>query len=412
MMKEIEPLFRRFRLYDILRYQETEALRRTIESFDENRLLNTSVPDLVEYFFNELQIVPIQIFADQISVDQKEINIDVSQDPSKHYSDRSAPIYVKGSQIVYYVPYLGDKNLLYTEPSHSSSVRPRAKVADAELQFIIESLHQDGALIKAEFDGQLKSLQEYLEWSRQEIEYFNSQLTSKVQESVEARRQKLLGDRGMVEALGYTLRKRDGAPNTYTVPVTRKKIITLPTAKNESYNPEPALEMAQYEQILSIISNMVMVMERSPHAFHNMKEEDLRQHFLVQLNGQYEGQATGETFNYQGKTDILIRVNDKNIFIAECKFWKGEKVFLETLDQLLGYISWRDTKTAVLLFNRNKNFGDVVNAIPDAVKKHPNYKRNLPLSSETNSRYVFHQVDDANRELIITVMAFNVPGNE
>jgi hypothetical protein len=54
-----------------------------------------------------------------------------------------------------------------------------------------------------------------------------------------------------------------------------------------------------------------------------MKEEDLRQHFLVQLNGQYEGRATGETFNFEGKTDILIRAERKNIFIAECKFWDG-----------------------------------------------------------------------------------------
>jgi hypothetical protein len=28
-------------------------------------------------------------------------------------------------------------------------------------------------------------------------------------------------------------------------------------------------------------------------------------HFLVQLNGQYEGQATGETFNFEGKTDMI-----------------------------------------------------------------------------------------------------------
>jgi hypothetical protein len=46
-----------------------------------------------------------------------------------------------------------------------------------------------------------------------------------------------------------------------------------------------------------------------------------------------------------GKTDILIRDNDKNIFIAECKFWGGPKLFKETIDQLLGYTSWRDTKT-------------------------------------------------------------------
>jgi hypothetical protein len=63
-------------------------------------------------------------------------------------------------------------------------------------------------------------------------------------------------------------------------------------------------------------------------------------------NGVFKGQATGETFNFQGKTDILIRVEGKNVFIAECKFWKGEKALLATLDQLLSYLSWRDTKAA------------------------------------------------------------------
>jgi hypothetical protein len=43
--------------------------------------------------------------------------------------------------------------------------------------------------------------------------------------------------------------------------------------------------MSEYEEILRIISNMVAVMERSPKAFRTMEEEDLRQHFLVQLNG-------------------------------------------------------------------------------------------------------------------------------
>jgi len=45
-----------------------------------------------------------------------------------------------------------------------------------------------------------------------------------------------------------------------------------------------------------------------------MDEESIRQHFLVQLNGQYEGQATGETFNFEGKTDILVRSEGKKHF--------------------------------------------------------------------------------------------------
>ncbi len=51
--------------------------------------------------------------------------------------------------------------------------------------------------------------------------------------------------------------------------------------------------------------NKVMVL--SPSAFHTVDEETLRSHFLVQLNGHYLGQATCETFNYEGKTDILIK---------------------------------------------------------------------------------------------------------
>lgn len=79
---------------------------------------------------------------------------------------------------------------------------------------------------------------------------------------------------------------------------------------------------------------MVMVMERSPQTFKTLQEEDIRNHFLVQLNGQYEGQATGETFNASGKTDILIRADGKNIFIAECKFGDGLKSFTRAIEQL------------------------------------------------------------------------------
>ena len=60
--------------------------------------------------------------------------------------------------------------------------------------------------------------------------------------------------------------------------------------------------------------------------------------------------ATGETFNYGGKTDILIRYQGNNIFIGECKFWKGPKSYLETIDQILRYVTWRDTKVAIFVF--------------------------------------------------------------
>jgi len=104
-----------------------------------------------------------------------------------------------------------------------------------------------------------------------------------------------------------------------------------------------------------------------------MEEEDLRTHFLVQLNGQYEGQATGETFNAEGKVDILVRVDGKNIFIAECKFWDGPDSLTKALNQVLGYATWRDTKLALLIFNRDREFSYVLSKIPEVMTQHPNW---------------------------------------
>jgi hypothetical protein len=104
-----------------------------------------------------------------------------------------------------------------------------------------------------------------------------------------------------------------------------------------------------------------------------------------------------------------MRFHGKNVFIAECKFWKGEKAFLATLDQLLSYLSWRDTKAAVLIFNRNADFSSVLAKLREAVPKHPHFKRDRGASGESILRYIFGQPNDANREIILTVLAFDIP---
>ena len=181
------------------------------------------------------------------------------------------------------------------------------------------------------------------------------------------------------------------------------------TAKSGTSNPELD-ETEHYEHMLEVISNMAHVMERSPQTFVGRGEEDLRTHVLAQLNGQYKGQATGETFNYEGKTDILVRTDGQNIFIGECKIWKGAKSFKATIDQLLGYTAWHDTKTAIILFNRNKNTSTVLKHVPVLVKQHPNFKRAVgSYKHETGFRFILRHRDDENHELTLTVLVFDVP---
>jgi hypothetical protein len=140
-----------------------------------------------------------------------------------------------------------------------------------------------------------------------------------------------------------------------------------------------------------------------------MNEEALRQHFLVQLNGQFEGKATGETFNMSGKTDILLREGDRNVFVAECKYWKGPKGFGLALDQLMSYASWRDGKVAVLMFNRGVDTSTVLTGIDQVAKAHSNFKRVVSWPHESGFRYIFHSNGDTNREMVLTVLVFHVP---
>ena len=67
------------------------------------------------------------------------------------------------------------------------------------------------------------------------------------------------------------------------------------------------------------------------------------------------------------------------------------------------------TKTALLVFNRNKSFSDVLGKIVPAIQGHSCCKRLIRKASETEWRYLFGNPDDANRELQITVMLFDIP---
>lgn len=141
---------------------------------------------------------------------------------------------------------------------------------------------------------------------------------------------------------------------------------------------------ADHDRILSILHNMAFVMERNPKVFHSAGENLIRDHFLVQLNGQYDGGATGETFNANGRTDIVVKDGSMHLFIAECKIWHGEKEFLEAIDQLFEYLTWRDCKAAIIVFSRNRDTTAVIETIKTAIAKHPQHKRGPFDRGETN----------------------------
>jgi hypothetical protein len=360
-----ELLFNQGDIFSVIQ-AHTESLKKKVQSIAANTLLSASEQDLIQAVVEEFRLNAPVIKDDELYIAHAgETQVDVSRDPMRRffYDAHSGPAYVAGNKTVIAVPFDGDSGFFKIRPKSYTLNPPRGEITKNEILLTYVRTDQNGEAIKQEYQRSVASIKQYLDSLSHSAAEFNKQLEGFVTSQLKARKDRLLADAGMTAEIGLPLRKREQTPLTYSVPVNRRVPKIEQLKPSGAFQPEPVLATEDYEEIL--------VMELSPHAFYNMGAEDLRSHFLVQLNGVFEGQATGETFNFQGKTDILIRVDGKNVFIAECKFWKGERALLDTLDQLLSYLSWRDTKAAVLVFNRNADFSAVLAKIRDSVPKHP-----------------------------------------
>lgn len=318
------------------------------------------------------------------------------------------PHYVRGSRFSYYIPFNGDPDLLKFCPSTFSSIFPVAEISGHQLIIKIDVEDPTKNNPDRQMQEQLELIKEYLSYVAHDVAPFNNGLENRVRSALVARKDKLEQINNVLAGSKYKVKEKAGTPTTYpTNSIEQTDLIEITSTGNQK--PEPTLPLKQYDHILGIIKSMSHEIERTPETYRDMGEENLRDIILAQLNGHYRGRAVGEAFNKSGKTDILIRDHDKNIFIGECKIWGGDKLFSETINQLLGYTSWRDTKTALIIFNRNKNLSSVLAKIPQLVESHPNFKRKLSQVDETDFRYVLHHNDDMTRELYMAVIVVELP---
>jgi hypothetical protein len=306
-----------------------------------------------------------------------------------------------------HIPYTGQEHMFY----YMAPVPPRHNVTGGTTNSEV-TIHAAGTWHTAEsitqkFKQDLETLEDALKRLLENANRYNSALPTFIRPRLDTRHRRAQQTRQTTEGIKFPLRQVANAPQTYRLPEKPRQLapqpVKLPAEKSF------VLSEDDYQNVLRVCESMSLVMERSPTVFENAEEEHIRIHYLVQLNGQYQGEATGETFNNIGKTDIIIRHENKNIFVAECKFWSGYEVLKETADQLLGYTTWRDTKTALIIFSRNVNFTNVTKEARRAMKDHQHYKSGPKQESESRFRYVFTHPNDKQRDIIVTLMLFDMP---
>jgi hypothetical protein len=392
-----------------------EGTVREIDALDNEYTLKASPTELEEYYVSKVTITPLSLDITNHYIEgQKGTQLDVS-----HHFDRVAfpgeRIVVKGTTLHIAIPYTGDKNLWRIRPStFTLSGHPELDIRDDVVVFGC-TFPDDSAnpeRLKSEIKNNINSLADAVANLRRDVDNHNQTAPSTIRSALAQKRAKAQGAVGAVAALGIPIKQRN-QPLTFTALTKRRESpAARPTVPREKYAPEPVLAQKEYEHILGVLKSMSLVVERNPAAFASLDEETIRTHFLLQLNGHYEGSATGETFNAAGKTDILIRVENRNIFVAECKFWHGPKSFNDAIDQLLGYLSWRDSKCALLIFNHTKDSSAVRQKMHEAMSSRPEHRKTLAHDSASDSRYIFVKSSDPGREIQICTMLFDVPSSQ
>lgn len=409
----LTPLFEGFPLRDNLGDGAQRAIDR-LQDWDPDALLNAAETDVVAALLDTATFeVP--------AIDRDGAHLDKPTEILQPYFTNTGG---HGKQVItrqtLIVPISGPVAFFQrTAAQFTSGQAILAKIDPTDPPTLL--LHCDGmsdpAQIKADFNRQLDRIQQQLAWTRADVEAHNKAMQVEIPRRVAYRRAKLLADRNIQASIGFPIKQRDAA-DTYSVPLTRRTIRPSRPANLASTNPflpEPALAEADYEAALTVLVRARNALERSRRLISKMGEEEIRDLLLVMLNDHFEGGAAGEVFNYNGKTDILICEQDRTIFIAECKLHARrskksvETVVRDALDQLLdNYLTWRDTKAALLLFIRNADLTTVMSKAVATIEAHPNYKREGAIANDERHDVVLHANGDPNREIRLAFLPFHV----
>ena len=340
-------------------------------------------------------------------MEQKEVQVDVSHDRRRFFSrEQRTPFFIPGTQVDIEIPFEGEEWIFRYQTNPFSFNLPAANVLQGRLRLTITQPHDsEPELFKTEYEQEIKLIREHIERANRQVVNYNEGLCKLSKQEVSLRRDRLKRHGNIATILNIPLATRPGAPSIEPVKVEFRRPRALPVPSSTKRTPEPGITEENFEYILSCIRHQGRTFERTPSTYAVHGEEDIRNIILAHLNGYFKGDAVGEAFRYSGKTDICIEQRNRAAFVGECKLWSGPASLTAALDQLLGYLTWRDSKAALIIFNmRNKDFENIIKAIPTSLKKHPLFHSEVPC--EEDGEWRTRMYNGKNKGQIVTVHTF------
>lgn len=389
-----------------------ESIKVTIDGESENYILNVNEMEYIRHLEGLNLLIPPEIHFDQFYADSYEKDI-----PDENFPDYFHVIPGKKYKmeiVQFFVPCSGDVSLLNNCPDSLFYMNCGGNFEIQNNSLLVEFINfsNNAEKLKLNYHKEINGIINNYHVLRNDIEIYNKSLKAQILAKLNQRRQKLLSKSNLLSSLGVPLKNKNNLPLTYSVPKLKfkEKIVIKPFVSEKGLKPEPTLDNDNYRILLKHINDVGKNFERMPKVYSNKNEEDLRDHILMNLDPLFEfGCVSGETFNKTGRTDIQFRYDSSVIFIAECKFWRGEKNYLSTIDQLLNYLTWRDTKVSIIVFVREKDITAIIEKVKKETCNHSNYLSYVNSSDENWFNYRFHLNGDSNREVKLAVQIFHLP---
>ena len=367
---------------------------------------STSLHEIAKYLENKFTIEPLVLHEPKPSAPIEKM-IERQNELREIYRQKVYEISIT-------IQFDGDRQLFDCRPSSS-------KIIYLDDSVYISQNFISAKIVLEDFDIQkyethvsklLSDLSSNIPMINSEISPWNAGLKNHIDHLIEKRKGLVSRKLDFMEKIG--LKVNPTSNDFIPTPVTRKSIPKPVSETSEEVRKEliPTLQEEVYKDIKEVLYNVGKAIERKPSLYLDKFEEDLRDIFLLFLETRYDSSAgVGEAFNKKGRTDILLKYakDGTNLFVAECKFWKGQKKLFEAINQLLGYLTHRDSKTALMFFIDQKEFTSVKQTLKTEIVNHPNYKRYLKDNYDSSFGYEFDLPSDSQKIIHIEVMLFHFP---
>jgi hypothetical protein len=378
--------------------QPRKKARRVVDEASSDEILNTDSEEFGEYAVDQHRIDPINLDLEDPQLTIGDWGGD--EDPALRYR------------------YTGNERILRLQPSPRNSSQFRTEVNQEENYVDVYFPRRNDGYSDQELQNFRERIEEFVKTHHRRVHNNLNEYYDEIQDHAkcfhEERKEHILEQQQRYDDLGFNVVRREDIEEALKIDEPeRRKEITLDDISKEQ--PGPGISNDVYYDIIEAVDAVGHGFERSPETYSDFGEEDYRNVMLTFLEMNFEGSATGETFNMEGKSDILLRHDGDNIFIAECGMWAGPKTLSGAdeeggkISQLLErYLTWRDSKTAVILFVDRDSFSTILEKIPDAVEAHPLYAGEKDQKSRNWWQYSFNRPDDEGNPVDVAVLAFDV----